>query len=128
MRRLTSEVLQAMSDEDYKKLRPEELALVNNTLPTTDYQNPYNPSDHPYPKVLYTLIDTPGGGKRLKSARVNDARAEEELRNANLEEQWKPSIAAWGIETHPGAPDVVIEEYAIEFKPGEEARVVAAGS
>ena len=120
--RLTSEVLQQMSDEDYKKLTPEELALVNNTLPTT------NPADHPYPKVLYTLIDTPNGGRRLKSARVNDARAEEELRNTNLDEQWKPSISAWGVETHPGAPDIVVEEYAIDFAPGEEARVVAAGT
>jgi hypothetical protein len=126
MPRITAEQLQAMSDEDYKKLTPEQLATVNNVMPTQDYTNPYSPSDHPYPRMLYSLIETPNGGKKLKSARVNDARSEEELRLQG--EEWKTSIAAWGIETHPAAPDVVVEEYAIEFAPGEEARVIAAGS
>jgi len=127
MPRLTAEALQGMTDEDYKKLSPDDLARVNNTMPLIDYEHPYTPQDHPYPKTLYSMTPTAEGGKKLRSARVNDARSEKELRESS-DAEWKNSVAAWGIETHPGAPDTVVEEYAIEFRPGEEARVVAAGS
>jgi hypothetical protein len=124
MPRLDAEMLANMSDDDYKKLSPEDLARVNQTLPKQDYEKPYRAEEHPFPRVLYSLVDMPGGGQKLRSATVPDARREKELCS---EGDWRRKISDWNIETHPGAPDVVIEEYAVEFKPGEEAKVVAAG-
>jgi hypothetical protein len=91
-----------MSDEDYKRLTPQDLLMYNRELPEMDYSRQY--AHIPYPKAKYQLRDMPGGGQRLVSIEVASAEIE-----AKLVGDWRDSPSAWGVVTHPEADPVSLE-------------------
>ncbi len=107
--------LSKLPDDEYKKLSPEMLMRYNKSMPETDYENPYSPADHPYPKMKYGRVEE-RGRVVLKSVVVNDAREEDKLGKG-----WKDSPAAHGIETCPGAPAIQDGGYELAIPTGEDA-------
>jgi hypothetical protein len=96
------ESLSKMSDEEYKRLSPQDLMAYNRQMPETDYSKPY--LHKAYPKAKYQLRELPGGVRRLVSVEVASAEAE-----AKLVGDWRDNPTAWGIVTHPESDPVARE-------------------
>ena len=90
--------LSRMTDAEKAKLTPRELFRFNSPLPEYDYENPYDPTAHPYPRVLYGLN---AAGDAVVPGTVNTSDEEAELVASG---DWRHSLKEWGIITHPEAP------------------------
>lgn len=100
--------LSKMSDGDYKKMSPEELMMYNKDLPTQNYETPYCPEEHPFPKHLYKpqLI---AGVNQLTSALCENA----EDFAGMLKDGWKESPADFNVETAPQAPRIKAAGFSV---------------
>lgn len=107
--------LSTMADAEYKLLSPKELMMYNKSLPEVDYENPYNPDEHPYPKVKYTIEEDEKGARNLVSATVESAKQEDKLGKA-----WKDNPLDFGVETAPKAADIPVQRVSIPL-PAREA-------
>jgi hypothetical protein len=115
--------LSKMSDDEYKRLSPEQLAQYNKQLPEHDYEHPYNPSEHPFPRHVFAIVEA-NGAKRMRSATVNDDKDYQRMKKAG----WKDNPIDLGVETCPGAPAMQTDDLDIALELPEEAKVVAAGA
>jgi hypothetical protein len=114
--------LSKMKDEDYKLLTPRQLMEYNMQFPETDYQNPYNPAEHPYPKAKYRIVSKDDGSRTLQSTTVQNAKQE-----AKLSDEWKDSPADFGIETAPAAPEIAVTgEFTLDLPPAVKDATQAA--
>jgi hypothetical protein len=102
-----------MDDADYKKLSPRQLMEYNMTFPETDYEKPYNPAEHQYPRAKYRIVEDADGNRKLQSTTVANAKQE-----AKLPPEWKDTPGDHGIETAPAAPELAVSgEFTLDLPP-----------
>jgi hypothetical protein len=99
--------LEKLTDEEYKLLTPDRLALYNKDLPQQDYTNPYEHKD--YPRMKYRLQKNADGSARLVSATVQDADEEKKLGT-----EWRRSPSDWKVVTAPAAPEFKVDEFSFD--------------
>lgn len=86
--------LGTMKPDELSKMTALELLRYNSPLPVYDPDNPW--VFKPFPCFMYTIS---ADGSRLQSAFCRDQAELDKLQG-----DWRPTIAAWGLVTHPEVP------------------------